>query len=195
MTWSTTVPEVTAPERGADEDGFTFIELMVVLLIMLALMAIAVPMYLGARNNANNTAAQSTLRIALETVDNYYESHGTFVGATYAALDQSEPALVFGRASDGGDQVGVITPAWGGRNWIVLTAKSDAGSCYWILQVRTDSSSIIGSSYFNSETITSAGTWYGHQAFGSGTECVVGLGTPNGWSKSASVGWGTDGMS
>ena len=51
-----------ARDRG--EDGFTLIELMVVILIIAILIAIAIPTFLGARQKAQDRAAQSNLRNA-----------------------------------------------------------------------------------------------------------------------------------
>ena len=55
-----------------DEDGFTLIELMVVVLIIAILIAIAIPTFLGLRERAQNRAAQSDLRNALTAAKAFY---------------------------------------------------------------------------------------------------------------------------
>jgi type IV pilus assembly protein PilA len=54
------------------EGGFTLIELMVVVLIIVILIAIAIPTFLGARQRAQNRAAQSSLRNALTAAKTIY---------------------------------------------------------------------------------------------------------------------------
>jgi type IV pilus assembly protein PilA len=50
--------------RNSHSDGFTLIELMVVVMVIAVLIAIAIPTFLGFRANAQDKAAQATLTTA-----------------------------------------------------------------------------------------------------------------------------------
>ncbi|HZJ08591.1 MAG TPA: prepilin-type N-terminal cleavage/methylation domain-containing protein [Trueperaceae bacterium] len=69
--------------RNEREQGFTFVELMVVLLIIAILAAIAIPVFLQQREKA--WAAQ--VHSALKNVNFAIEAHGTDQGGDYSALD------------------------------------------------------------------------------------------------------------
>jgi prepilin-type N-terminal cleavage/methylation domain-containing protein len=65
-----------ARRRLAGEEGFTLVELTIVLLIIGILLTIAVPSYLSFKDNANKTAAKSDVSTAMRSViaygaDNY----------------------------------------------------------------------------------------------------------------------------
>jgi len=78
---------------GSSEQGFTMIELLVVLIIIGILLAIAVPSYLGFRDRAANNDVKANLRTALPAARAYYEDNGTYVGMTPAALVTIDSAV------------------------------------------------------------------------------------------------------
>src|SRR5262245_49636746 len=54
------------------DEGFTLIELLVVVVIIGVLVAIAVPVYLNYRKGAADKSAQSDVRGAVSTIEQYY---------------------------------------------------------------------------------------------------------------------------
>jgi type IV pilus assembly protein PilA len=58
-----------------DDEGFTLIELLVVVVIIGVLVAIAVPVYLNYRQGAADKSAQSDLRGAVSTVEQFYTNN------------------------------------------------------------------------------------------------------------------------
>src|ERR1700748_2815773 len=99
-----------ARRRRDDEQGFTLIELMVVVLIIAILIAIAIPTFLGARNRAQDRAAQSSLRNALTAAKTAYPDIRDYSKSTSADLPAIEPSLTYevaGTASTGFKDVSV----------------------------------------------------------------------------------------
>jgi type IV pilus assembly protein PilA len=88
--------------RRDSEEGFTLIELMVVVLIIAILIAIAIPTFLGARTRAQDRAAQSSLRNALTAaktaytdVSDYSTAGPGVVGPPATQLTAIEPSLQY----------------------------------------------------------------------------------------------------
>src|SRR6267154_2442318 len=77
--FTSTVARFRLAQKQDDEQGFTLIELMVVVLIIAILIAIAIPTFLGARQRAQDRAAQSDLRNGLTAEKTFYTD-----GQTYA---------------------------------------------------------------------------------------------------------------
>jgi type IV pilus assembly protein PilA len=81
--------------RRDSEEGFTLIELMVVVLIIAILIAIAIPTFLGARARAQDRAAQSSLRNALTAAKTAYTDVSDYSKATSTDLPAIEPSLTY----------------------------------------------------------------------------------------------------
>jgi type IV pilus assembly protein PilA len=116
----------------SEEEGFTLIELMVVVLIIAILIAIAIPTFLGARQRANNRAAQSSLRNALTAAKTLFTDNNDYTAAGATAVSGVEPSLTFvdHAVNSTGPKVvsvkAVSSTQWDAAVW------SASGNCYYI---------------------------------------------------------------
>lgn len=124
-------------QKRRDQEGFTLIELMVVVLIIAILIAIAIPTFLGARTRAQDRAAQSSLRNGLTAAKEIFTDNENYTDATVAALGAAEPSLDFvatGVASTGQTEVSVNPVS---ASVITMAALSRSGTCYAIRDTTT----------------------------------------------------------
>jgi type IV pilus assembly protein PilA len=109
------------------EEGFTLIELMVVVMIIAILIAIAVPTFLGARKKSQDRAAQSNARQALSQAKIHYTDTESFAGFNAAAGLALEPSLSWAdvAAAPTVGQVGIVTSqtAAGALEMVVQSAS------------------------------------------------------------------------
>jgi len=140
--------------------------LMVVVLIIAILMAIAIPTFLGARQKAQDRAAQSNLRNALTAEKVYYVDNEAYATDGSSAISAIEPALTFG-AGFTAPAAGTVNIGLGNSNAnVCLTATSASGSVFLIADVTTGGDE---------------GTYYGTAAVADcATATVKGLST-TGW--------------
>jgi type IV pilus assembly protein PilA len=64
------------------QSGFSLIELLVVILIIGVLAAIALPAFLGQRSKGQDSSAKSAARNLLSSVESFYATEKTYVGAS-----------------------------------------------------------------------------------------------------------------
>ena len=79
--------------RTTDQDGFTLVELMVVVVIIALLMAISVPVFLGLQRRAQNRGAQSSLRDAFTAARSFHTDQDSFAGFDAAEGEDIEHTL------------------------------------------------------------------------------------------------------
>jgi type IV pilus assembly protein PilA len=123
--------------KKADE-GFTLIELLVVVVIIGVLVAIAVPVYLNYRKGAADKSAQSDVRGAVSTIEQYYtDNANSYPTTTFAS--QTASFSLYGTT---GTASGTSTSPGG---WITLSDKTTLtfkpnGNTYLVCAMNTGGS-------------------------------------------------------
>lgn len=125
-----------APSRP-DDDGFTLVELMVVVLIIAILLAIAVPTFISAQRRAHDRAAQSNARNAHVVELVVYADNQEFTDDV-AVLVSEDSSLGYTQALNAMTANGrvvyvellpdTLTP----NDSVLVGAKSHSGKCFWI---------------------------------------------------------------
>ena len=127
-------------QRRRDEEGFTLIELMVVVLIMGILMAIAIPTFLSTRGSANDASAKSNATNGFTNEKSYYASNQAFLAAsTTTAGNTLDDSLPWGTAL--GDVAAYTSTS---NSDVLIVAGSKSGNCFYIADSETSSAAYIG---------------------------------------------------
>ena len=118
--------------RRRGDEGFTLIELMVVVLIIAILIGIAIPTFLGLRTRAEDRAAQATLRDGLTAAKAFFTDDDSYAG--FAA-----PGVAAGiEASTQWDELGgpateaVVVIRQDDPNQVTLVTMSTSGQVFCI---------------------------------------------------------------
>lgn len=135
------------------EDGFTLIELMVVVMIIAILVAIAIPSFFSARKRAQDSSAKSSLQISLSDAQAIYTDNQTYPATMVADLGTEEPNLTFTDAalSTGPKDISVSITSSSGtlRDTVTLAALSKSGKCFALRHVATPGAANAGTYTLN----------------------------------------------
>ena len=150
-----------------EEDGFTLIELMVVVMILAILIVMGLPTFLGVKARFQDRAAQSDLRNAVVSARILYTDSATFASANESAsgLVSIVPNMCYvagGTTSAASGSVTCDSGAGGGSISVASTAAqfsaarmSSSTSCFVILDAVT------GTRYGTTSAANCNATWAG----------------------------------
>jgi general secretion pathway protein G len=100
------------------EQGFTLVELVLVMIVMSTLLAVAVGSFMSGRVRGNDVAAKSNIGVAVPAFHAYYLDNGAYTGMTLRRLQTSysrgiqNVTVVSARATSY-----CVRSTVGGRNW------------------------------------------------------------------------------
>jgi type IV pilus assembly protein PilA len=125
---------LNAIRRGLRRDeGFTLIELMVVVMIIAVLIAIAIPSFLGFRQSAQDRSAQSDVRNVLLAEKAYWLENGDYT-ETAADITAFEPnADMTGGPADGV----YVDLADGDSDIVCISRTADSGNTFSVWESAT----------------------------------------------------------
>ena len=130
------------------ESGFTLTELAVAMLVVGILASVAVPSFLGSRNNAYDKEAQNSINLAVSAALSLYQTQGDFSDANSAQCgDSSQLAADLQKIEPNIDLILSATPSTSART-VSVTSK----------QTWNSNAELLGCQAFFATALSSSGT-------------------------------------
>lgn len=117
------------PEQA--EDGFSLVELLVVILIIGILAAIAVPVFLNQRKVSNDAAVESDVKSAAGAIETYFVNN-----STATSIDVNEIKKLMSKST------GTVLTFHGGPNDFCITGKHENGKKYLVGLVQANNNNM-----------------------------------------------------
>ena len=117
--------------RGGDRRaGFTFVELLVAMIVLGLLAAVMIPAFLGTRDRATGATAQSLLRMGATAFESAAVEPESYAAVTTAELEAVEPAVTWTTAADAQASADAITVSGVSPAGYTLSTVSESGVVY-----------------------------------------------------------------
>jgi prepilin-type N-terminal cleavage/methylation domain-containing protein len=119
-------------EMARNDNGFTLVELLIVMLVIAILLAVAVGFSHGARERAADATARANLRSAVPAIEAYRADAGTYSGMTPATLrSQYSPGIEGIAVVSAHDATYCVSASAEGSTWYKAgpTASISRASC------------------------------------------------------------------